>query len=457
MSIETKRQSDHPPGITDDEIRAIAKEAYIYGFPLVDNMRIQYAYFVDKGNPEYKGPRNKIFNIPRVYTPDDKAIQTPNSDTPYSWIGLDLRAEPIVFTIPAIEKERYWSLQLIDLYTHNFDYLGSRTTGNSGGSFLVAGPDWHGETPPGIAKVIRCETELASAQFRTQLYNAGDLENVKKIQQQYLAQPLSVFLGQPAPVTTPAIDFPRVLTPAEQKTSVRFFELLNFYLRFCPTHSSEVELMKRFARINIGRGKVFNAVELSIKVRTAIEAGIADAWAALDEFKRTMVDTGIRTAADGFGTREFLKNDYIGRMSSAVLGIYGNSAAEALYPAYFVDAEGQPMNGSNRYVLRFPAGKLPPVNSFWSLTMYQMPESLLVANPLNRYLINSGMLSELKRDADGGITLYLQYESPGKEKESNWLPAPAGVFIVIMRLYWPKEEALNGAWKAPKLERQRQS
>ena len=154
-------------GITPEEARAIAKDAYVYGYPMVDNLRVQYAYFTDRSNPEYKAPYNQLFNIPRVFTPDDRAIQTPNSDTPYSWIGLDLRAEPIVFTVPAIPKERYWSLQLIDLHTHNFAYLGTRTTGNGGGSYLVAGPSWRGETPKGITKVIHSETNIASAQFRT--------------------------------------------------------------------------------------------------------------------------------------------------------------------------------------------------------------------------------------------------------------------------------------------------
>lgn len=142
-------------------------------------MRVQYAYFVDKKDSDYKAPYNTLFNIPRVFTPDDKAIQTPNSDTPYSWIGLDLRAGPIVFTVPPIAKERYWSLQLIDLYTHNFDIPGTRTVGNDGGNFLVAGPNWHGEKPEGITKVIRCETEIASAQFRTQLSDPSDLEIIK--------------------------------------------------------------------------------------------------------------------------------------------------------------------------------------------------------------------------------------------------------------------------------------
>ena len=165
-----------------EDVREIAKEAYIYGFPMVDNYRIQFAYFQDPTNPEYKAPRNVLFNIPRVFTPEDKAIQTPNSDTPYSWIGMDLRAEPLVFTVPAIESNRYWSLQLIDLYTHNFDYLGSRTTGNGGGSFAIAGPNWQGDLPEGITKVIRSETDILSAQFRTQLFSPDDLENVKAIQ-----------------------------------------------------------------------------------------------------------------------------------------------------------------------------------------------------------------------------------------------------------------------------------
>lgn len=215
--------------LTPAEARVIAREAYVYGFPLVDNMRIQFSYFTDKKDPDYKAPYNTLFNIPRVFTPDDKAIQTANSDTPYSWIGLDLRAEPIVFIVPPIAKERYWSLQLIDLYTHNFDYLGSRTTGNDGGSYLIAGPKWSGEKPKGITKVIRCETEIASAQFRTQLFNPADLDNVKKIQAQYIVKPLSAFLNQPAPEAAPSIDFPQPLTPVTQKTSLEFFTLLNFY------------------------------------------------------------------------------------------------------------------------------------------------------------------------------------------------------------------------------------
>ena len=168
-SISAHAQSSVSP----DEARAIAKEAYIYGFPVVDNYRIQYAYFVDTKNPEYKAPWNQIWNSARLFTAADKAIQTANSDTLYSMVGADLRAEPIVLTVPAMEKDRYFSVQLIDYYTQNFDYIGTRTTGNGGGTFLLAGPDWKGETPKGIDKVFRSETELAFPGYRTQLFNPG--------------------------------------------------------------------------------------------------------------------------------------------------------------------------------------------------------------------------------------------------------------------------------------------
>ena len=439
--------------VTPAEARAIAKEAYIYGFPMVDSYRIQYAYFVDTKNPEYKGAWNVVHNMPRVYTPEDKAVQTPNSDTPYSMLGLDLRAEPIVLTVPVIEKERYFSVQLIDAYTQNFDYIGSRATGNDGGSFLIAGPNWKGEPPQGVKKVIRAETELVLGAYRTQLFNPGDLDNVKKVQAGYKAQPLSAFLGQPAPKAAPAIDFMQPLTPAAQKTSPDFFNVLNFVLQFCPTVPSETALMERFAKIGVGAGKTFAGNKLTPEIRQAMEQGMADAWKEFEEFKTTQVDTGKVTSGELFGTREFLKNNYLYRMTAAVLGIYGNSKAEAMYPMYGVDAEGQKMDGSHRYVIRFAPGQLPPVNAFWSVTMYEMPASLLVANPINRYLINSPMLPQLKRDADGGLTLLIQNESPGKDKEANWLPAPKGPFVMAMRLYWPKDEALEGKWIAPKAER----
>lgn len=438
---------------TLDELRTLAKEATIYGFPLVDNYRIQHSYFVDKSGKEYKADWNMLVNNARVYTPEDRAIQTPNSDTPYSYVGADLRAEPLVITVPEVEKGRYYSLQFIDQYTFNFAYVGSRATGNDAGSYLLAGPDWKGTKPAGIKDVIRCETEFAFILYRTQLFSPGDIENVKRIQAGYRVQSLSKYLGSPPPPAAPAVDFPKPLAPEQQKSSLEFFKVLDFVLRFCPEHPSERKLRADFATLGLGTGKPFDPAALKPEVQKVIAEGMADAWAAFKEHKETQVDTGKASSADSFGTREFLKGDYLARMSGAALGIYGNSKAEAIYTVYFVDSGKNPLDGSHAYTVRFAPGQLPPVNSFWSLTMYELPASLLTANPIHRYLINSPMLPDLKKDADGGITLYLQHESPGPDRESNWLPAPKGPFFVVLRLYWPKAGALEGEWKAPALER----
>jgi hypothetical protein len=435
--------------VTAAEAREIAKEAYVYGFPLVDNYRIQYAYFEDSKNPEYKAPWNTLVNTPRVYTPADTAIQTPNSDTPYSFVGADLRAEPIVLTVPPIEKDRYFSIQLIDWYTFNFDYIGSRATGNDGGSFLIAGPGWKGETPEGVKKVFRSETEFVFPVYRTQLFNPEDLDNVKKVQAGYKAEPLSAFLGQPAPAAAPAIDFIKPLTPDQEKKSLEFFNILNFALRFTPTVASETELMARFAKIGVGAGKTIDVDALSPEMKTALEQGMADAWAEFEDLQKQKINTGEATFGDMFGSRAYLKNNYLYRMAAAVLGIYGNSKEEAIYLGYFVDADGKKPDGANKYTVHFAPGELPPVNAFWSLTMYELPQSLLVANPIDRYLLNAPMLPQFVKDADGGLTFYVQNESPGKDKEPNWLPAPKGPFVIAMRLYWPKEAALDGTWKQP--------
>ena len=207
--------------------------------------------------------------------------------------------------------------------------------------------------------------------------------------------------------------------------------------------------MARFARLNIGAGKTFEMSSFSPEVQQAVKEGMADAWKEQEE----LVAAGTVTSGDMFGTRGFLKNNYLYRFTAAVLGIYGNSKEEAMYPIYRADASGRPFDGSkSSYRLRFAPGQLPPVNSFWSLTMYELPASLLTPNRLNRYLINSPMLPELRRDRDGGITLYIQHSTPGRAKEANWLPAPNGPFWMVLRLYWPKKEALDDSWEAPAIQ-----
>nr|WP_240431311.1 DUF1254 domain-containing protein [Mycobacterium kyogaense] len=421
----------------------------MYGLPMVDNYRIQHSYFVDESNPQYKGDWNRPHSIARVFTPADTTIQTPNSDTPYTMLGADLRAEPLVLTVPPIEAGRYFSLQFVDGYTHDYAYVGSRSTGNGGGRFLLAGPSWDGEKPEGIDEIIRSDTDFSLVIYRTQLFDAADIDNVTKIQAGYTVEPLSAHENRPAaPVS--AMDFIAPLTPDEQRTSPKFFEILNFVLTTAPVLPDEEDVRQRFASIGVGPAGEFTAATLSGDTLRAVQDGMADAWAELATFKKEKLNTGEVTSGQLFGTHAELGDNYLYRMAGAVLGIYGNVAAEAMYPVIATDSTGAPLTGADSYTLRFAPGELPPVNSFWSLTMYQMPESLLVANPIDRYLINSPMLPNLITGPDGGITIAVQQQSPGPDLEANWLPAPAGPFQLILRLYWPKDEALNSTWKAPR-------
>lgn len=434
-------------GLTPEEARSIAKEAYIYAFPMIENYKTMYEYSIDKYNFEYKAPFNQISNTARVYTPEDKVIVTPNSDTPYSFLWLDLRTEPMVLSVPEIAKDRYYSIQLVDLYTYNFDYIGSRATGNGAGSYLIAGPGWYGEAPSGIAEVIRSDTEFVLAIYRTQLFDPADIENVKKIQSEYKVESLSAFLGAaaptPAPTPAPEINFPTY--NAVEAHGIDFINYLNFLLRFCPAIPSEKELMERFTKIGIGPGEAFHYSQYPPDIVAAMEAGIADAKEAIDHQAATST-----SSEDAFGTRAFLGDNYLLRATAAKMGIYGNSKEEAVYIIYMKDADGNPLDAAgHNYTLTFPKDGLPPANAFWSVTMYDAKTQLLVANPINRYLVNSPMLPDLKFADDGSLTVYLQNESPGKEKEANWLPAPAGPFYAVLRIYWPKESVLDHSWKAP--------
>jgi len=425
---------------------------------MVAQYKTIYAFSIDKGNPQYKGPFNTILNFARVFTPEDTAFVTPNSDTPYSFACLDLRAEPAVITIPKIEKNRYFVFQLMDLYTFNFAYIGSRTTGNDGGTYLIAGPGWNGDAPDSISQTFQAETQFVSVVGRTQLFDPADLRNVKKIQAGYKVQPLHVFLQiaapphlqTPAPPAPPAVDWPKPIKPAEQ-TSLAFVNQLAFLLQFAmPPHPSEVNLRNRFAKIGVAPGKTFDASSLSADLQAALQAGIDDGQKAIDA-ERT--STGGKTDTL-FGSRDYLRNDYVARATGTQMGIGANSRDEALYPILDKDASGEPLDGSkHKYSLHFAKGQFPPVNAFWSLTMYDLPGQLLVRNPIKRYLINSPMVPKLKADANGGLTIYIQADSPGRAKRTNWLPAAKGPFMMAMRYYWPKPELLDDEWKSPPVER----
>lgn len=441
---------DTAGAVTPDEARRIAREAYVYGVPMVSIYGTLHAFSVDKGGREYKGPFNTVLNVARVFTPDDTAFVTPNSDTPYTFMGPDLRAEPMVITVPPIEEGRYFVFQLMDLYTFNFDYIGTRATGNGGGDFLLVGPDWKGEAPSGLTKVIPCETEMVNVVGRTQLFDPGDLDNVKAIQAGYQLRPLSTYLGQPAPPPAPELNWVKPVPPAQLRTSLDFFNVLSFVLQLAPTHPSEIDLRARFAKIGILPGRSFDAAVLSPGIQDALKAGMADGQEEIDARRASLGGKSDQL----FGTRAFLKNDYVTRAVGTQVGIGANSREEALYPIYETDADGQPLDGAAaNYSLRFAPGGFPPVEAFWSLTMYDKQTQLLVANPIDRYLINSPMLPDLKLDPDGGLTIRIQRERPTGDAAANWLPAPNGPFMLAMRYYLPKPELLSGAWTSPPVQR----
>ncbi|UWU77857.1 DUF1254 domain-containing protein [Bradyrhizobium huanghuaihaiense] len=440
------------PGIV--ETYDIAREGFIYGLPLVMNYKTMYQYSVDRDSGQFKAPFNEIKNEPRVYTYKDTSLVTPNSDTPYSMMFMDLRAEPMVLSLPAVEKSRYYSVMITDANTFNVGYMGSRATGNDPGDYMVVGPDWKGETPPGIKKVFNSTTQFASVWFRTQLFNADDMPNVIKVQSGYKAQPLSAYLKQPGTTATAAVNFPKIDEPL---IKTNFFEYLDFMLQFAPAGPEEKEVRAKLARIGVGPGKTFNFKDLPLEHKLEIGLGMKHGEERIKQF----FNTGV-TRVNGwgivspFGDRAFYHGDWLLRALGAAGGIYGNDAAEAVYPFTKTLANGDELDGSKQnYTITFAAGQYPPVNAFWSVTMYDGKSQLLIENPINRYLINSPMLPELKKNPDGSLTLYIQKESPGKDKESNWLPAPNDLIYLVMRLYWPKTEppsilpAGEGAWKPP--------
>ena len=435
---------------TPSEARAIAKEAYLYGYPVVEMYKTLYTQAVDKGGANFKAPFNHIGNTAQALTPKDTAFATPNVDTNYSFVWMDLRSEPLVLTLPKIEDDRYYSVQLIDLYSQNFAYLGTRSTGNNGGHYMIAGPDWKGQQPVDVDRVLYSESNIAYALYRTQLFDEKDLNKVKQIQNGYKVQSLSNYVKQAAPAKAPKIQWPKPL--ATMTEGPQLFRYLNFMLSFAAPQDSEKDLLARFAKIGIAPGAPFKVNQLTTEQRKALEDGITDARAEFAAFKKDKLDTHQVASADLFGSRDRLKNNYLYRYAGANIGIFRNSADEAASLSYLVDSEGKPANGARHsYTVHFAKDQLPPADAFWSLTMYDAKTKLLVSNHKKRYQINSRMLPNLKLDADGGLTLALQHHEPPKEEQSNWLPAPPGPFYAVLRIYLPKPEVGNGEWKLPPL------
>jgi len=436
------------------ETKTIAQEGFIYGLPLVMSYAVMYQFAVDRNSGQFKAPFNEINNEARVFTYKDTAVITPNSDTPYSMVFMDLRAEPLVLSVPAVDKSRYYAVQLTDNNTYNFGYIGTRSTGTHAGDYMVVGPDWKGETPPGIKQAFRSTTAFAAAIFRTQLFNAADMQNVVKVQAGYKAQPLSAYLKEPAPPAAAAIDFLKA-DPALVKEN--FFQYLDFALQFVPPSPEDSAIRGKLARIGIGPGKAFDMKDLSVEHKAAVLLGMKAGDDAVDKFiAGGSTDVNGWQVGSFFGDAAFYNGDWLKRAAAAKGGIYGNTAIEAMYPLTRVTANHEPVDTSkNNYSITFAKDQLPPVNAFWSVTMYDGKTQLLIQNPLNRYLINSPMLPNLKKNPDGSLTLYIRNKSPGSAMESNWLPAPNGTAYIVMRLYYPKESPPSilppgeGTWTPP--------
>jgi hypothetical protein len=277
------------------------------------------------------------------------------------------------------------------------------------------------------------------------------MPNVEKVQAGYKVQPLSAYLHQPAPPAAPAINFPKI---DKELVKENFFEYLDFALQFAPAGPEEKEIRAKLASIGIGPGKTFDFKDLSLAHKIEVGSGMKNGEKKVEENVAAVgKDVNGWRVASAFGDRDFFHGDWLLRAAGAKAGIYGNDAAEAMYPMTKSLANGEPLDGSKRkYTVTFAAGQFPPVNAFWSVTMYDGKTQLLIENPINRYLINSPMLPGLKKNDDGSLTLYIQHDSPGSEKESNWLPAPDGPIYLVMRLYWPTDTSpsiLNDTWNPP--------
>ncbi len=404
---------------------------------LPDDGKLQYlvSQAVLKDSPTYVGGFNVFRHYSKAFTAANHDVVTPNNDTPYSWSWLDLRAEPVVISVPEVPDKRYYVIQCIDLYTYNCAYIGSRTTGNGAGDFLMVGPKWKGDIPTGFKKFFKSETEIVGTLVRTQLDGPGDEENVKKVQAGYKLTPLSAFKKTAPPPPAPPLDFP----PYDKAKAANhnFIGYLNFLLSLAgPPHPTEVALRGRFAGIGIVPGKAWDPSKVDATTLTAIDAGVKEAQQEL----KAKID--VTHGSNGlFGSRQALGENYLQRAVAAAMGLYGNDLEEAWYGGLVGD-------GTKVATMHFSKDQLPPAKFFWSVTLYTLPDRFLYDNPLNRYSIGD-RTKGLKYDDEGGLTIHVGHESPGKDQESNWLPAPAGKYSFVARVYGPSEAAMTGKWKLP--------
>jgi hypothetical protein len=438
--------------LTEEQARQLAVEAVVYGYPLVlvdATKRVQ----TNVASPEHNGraPINQFSNFLKYPTAAYRDVVRINVDTLYSFAWLDLSKEPIVLSVPNTHG-RYYLMPVLDGWTNVFASPGKRTTGTDAGDFAIVGPDWTGTLPSGM-KELRSPTNIAMIAGRTQANGPADYAAVNAIQRQYQLRPLSAF-GKPyspqAGVVDPQIDM--TTPPVDQvnrMSAAEFFGRLADLMGSNRPSAADAPMLTKLAKIGVVPGRAFSISTLDPAVAKGLDGSVQAAVPKLADAAK-----GLGTEANGWRvlpmTLAEFGTEYTLRGAVALMGLGANLAKDAVYPTAFMDGSGQQLNGANRYVLHFDKGGVPPANAFWSLTMYDA-QSFLAANPIDRYNIAGWM--PLKHNPDGSLDVYIQHESPGKPKASNWLPAPAGDFSVTLRVYWPKETMLDGSWTPPAIQR----
>jgi hypothetical protein len=438
---------------TAQEAYEIGLEAYVFFYPAVSiDLTRRVATNVEPGKIIGFGPMNTFSHFRAYPGADFKAVVRPNFDTLYSSAWLDLTKEPMVISAPDTAG-RYYLLPMLDMWTDVFASPGKRTSGTKAGNFAVVPPAWQGQLPTGVQK-IQSPTGYVWVCGRTQANGPKDYDAVHKVQDGYAVTPLSQWGKAPQPVKAvidPSLDMKTPpLDQVNKMPAGAFFKYGAELMKANPPHVTDWSILDRLKRIGIEAGKNFDYEKLDASVRQALEKAAADGlkemYAKLPTFAR--VANGWQMNTDTMGV---YGNYYLKRAAVAMVGLGANQPEDAIYPLNFADADGKPVVGENNYTLHFNKEDLPPVNAFWSVTMYD-EAGFQVANPISRFAI--GDRDELKYNADGSLDLYMQNENPGRDKVSNWLPSPAkGKLGVTMRLYAPKPQALDGRWNPPAIKR----
>jgi hypothetical protein len=435
--MNTKQSLTSSEASDPQSARDLAKDAYIFTYPLVMNYRTMFMQAIDGDKA-----MGKWLHL-GLSSPADTDIVTPNNDTPYSYAWVDLRTEPWVLTMPRIEKERFYTSQWDDYWGYVLDNPGSVNDGNDGISVLLASPSWKGTLPEGVARVIQGESDFLGTLTRTQIIGGQeDLRKVRKVQESYKLEPLSSFAGTPAPSPAPAIAWPKWREDDETKEA--YWSYVSFLLPFVTTNPEDQALYEALAKLGLQSGSTWDPETMDPAAREAMQSGLEDGRAQMKKLSEGGID-----AAKFFGTRERVGTNYMDRALGVYMGIFGNVKEVSVYLSMPADADGKPLDGStSAYTLTFTKEQIPPVDYFWSITMYKLPQRWLVENPIDRYSIGSAT-SGLKTNQDASLIIYVGKESPGKDKESNWLPAPDGPFWTVMRCYGPDDSIINGTYKQP--------